>query len=70
MTAWETNRDGALVCSIRGLPSGGVWRGAWKAGGRKVQGFLAASWAPSYHRLGRFGSVREAKEAVEEDLSP
>lgn len=71
MIIWTTNRDGAFVCRINGVASGGVWRGAWiDDHGNKVYGFLAASWVPAYHRVGKFPTAAEARSAVEDDLAP
>lgn len=61
---WVVNKDEALVFEADGRRAGGVWRGAWRVGRDIVYGFLGAVWDP-YERLGRFDTVREAKDAVE-----
>lgn len=71
MIAWTTNRDDALVCHVNSIASGGAWRGAWiNDHGKKSYGFLAASWVPAYHRVGKFITSAEARAAVEDDLAP
>lgn len=63
--SWAINRDEALVGSLNGAAVAGIWRGAWLDRGVRHEGVLAAIWIPSYHRVGRFHSAREAKAAIE-----